>query len=437
MVVLQRLENLAERRRRRLDVRLLLGGEVVKVLVDRVSRVDLVLYPVEPGHEERRESQVGIAGGVRTTELEPLRARALGIHRNAHGRAPVALRVDQVHRRLVAGDEPLVAVGARGPEAQERRGVLEEPADVIARRLAQAGVAPLVVEGVGLLLPDRLVHVHARAVVLEERLGHEAGREAGLAADVLDDVLEHHQLVGHAGERVVAHVDLGLPRGGHLVMVHLAFDPDLRHRQHDGAAQVLEAVRRRNREVALLVARPVSEVGSVVLARIPDSLARVDVVVAEVRPLVEPDVVEDVELGFRPPVGDVSEAGRDQVFLRLLRDVARVAREGLERERVLDVADQSQRRHLQQRIDEGGHRIGKDEHVALLDLGEAADARAVEPDPLLEQGLGEPVHRDRVVLPGPRQVDETEIDHLHVVVPGQLDDVLRSHCHTNSPFSRS
>ena len=59
-------------------------------------------------------------------------------------------------------------------------GVLDDAADVVQRELRQAGVA-VAGEQVLAVLPDRLVHVHARAVVADDRLGHE-GR--GLAVGV-------------------------------------------------------------------------------------------------------------------------------------------------------------------------------------------------------------------------------------------------------------
>ena len=48
-----------------------------------------------------------------------------------HGRA-VALRVDEVHGRLVAGHEPAVRVRRRRAEREQRRRVREQAADVAA-----------------------------------------------------------------------------------------------------------------------------------------------------------------------------------------------------------------------------------------------------------------------------------------------------------------
>ena len=105
----------------------------------------------------------------------------------------------------------------------------EQPADVPAGHVGQPGVADLVEEQRLVALPQRLVHVHPRAVVLEDRLGHERRRQPVLPGDVLDDVLVEHQLVGHRQQRVEPHVDLGLAGGAHLVVLHLDLDPEALH----------------------------------------------------------------------------------------------------------------------------------------------------------------------------------------------------------------
>ena len=102
--------------------------------------------------------------------------------------------------------------------------MLEQAADVVAREVRQAAVADLVVEERLAVLPQALVAVHARAVVLEERLGHERDGVAGRVGDVLDDVLERHQVVGGLQQRAEPEVDLGLAGGADLVVLHLDVD---------------------------------------------------------------------------------------------------------------------------------------------------------------------------------------------------------------------
>ena len=120
--------------------------------------------------------------------------------------------------------------------------------------------------------------VHPRAVVAEQRLRHERRDLAGRVGDLLDEVLVAKHLVGGLDERAVADVDLGLARAADLVVLDLDVDAGRLEREDHLAAQVLERVHRRDREVALLGARPVGEVRGAVARRVPDALVGVDLV---------------------------------------------------------------------------------------------------------------------------------------------------------------
>ena len=60
-----------------------------------------------------------------------------------------------------------------------------------------------------------------------------------------------------------------------------------------------------------------------------------------------------------------------------------------------------------------------------MDVLEAADARAIEPDSALEQSAGQLADRDRKVLPGTNQVHEFEVDDLDALLVRQVDDGVR------------
>jgi hypothetical protein len=179
----------------------------------------------------------------------------------------------------------------------------------------------------------------------------------------------------------------------------------------------LQLVGWRDREVALLVAGPVGQVGAGVGTRVPDPFLGVDEVVAALRVLVEADAVEDVELRLGAPVADVGDAGLGQVGLGLLGDVAGVARVALAGDRIDDVADQVQSRHLQDRIDCRAVRVGDQEHVALVDGLEAPDARTVEAHAVGEHVFLEPAERHAEVLPGAGEVNEAQVHHLDASRP--------------------
>ena len=215
--------------------------------------------------------------------------------------------------------------------------------------LRQAGIA---VAGEQRLaaLPQRLVSVHAAAVVLEERLGHEGHGLAVLVGDVLRDVLVEHHGVGRLEERVELQVDLGLAAGGDFVMMALDHQPAVLHGQRHLGAQVLVVVGRRNREIAFLVARTIAEV-VLHAARIPAAFFGVDEVVALVLVLVEAHVVEDEELGLGAEVGGVGQAGGSEIHLGLLGDVARIAIVTLLGDGIDYVAHHHQRRNFGEGIE--------------------------------------------------------------------------------------
>ena len=381
------------------------------------------LNAVERRHQQSREGEVGVAARVGATELDPLRLRRRRVHRDPHRRAPVALRVHQVHRRLEARHEPLVAVRRRVREGEQRRRVLEQAADGVHRHVGQAGVA-VAREERHSVLPEGKVRVHAAAVVLEQGLRHEGDRLAVAGGSVLDDVLVEHHRVRHLDEGREPQVDLGLTAGADLVVLALGVETELLHREDHLAPHVLVLVGRRHREVALLVPRLVAEVRTFVGAAVPAALDRVDLVEAEVRTAVETHVVEDEELGLRAEEGGVRQTRRLHVGLGRPGDAARVAAVALPRDRIDDVAGHDERLVLEVRVDERRVRVGDHQHVRLVDHLPAADARAVEAEPVLEGALVDLAGRHREVLPQAGKVGEPEIDDLDPLIADPIENRL-------------
>ena len=109
-----------------------------------------------------------------------------------------------------------------------------------------------VVERVAAVLEQRLVRVHAGAVLAEQRLGHERRVPAVLHRVLLDRDAVRHAVVGHLQRVGVAHVDLVLRRAD-LVVGVLDVDAQLLEREHGLAAHVRAGVERGQVEVAALV----------------------------------------------------------------------------------------------------------------------------------------------------------------------------------------
>ncbi len=77
-----------------------------------------------------------------------------------------------------------------------------------------------------------------------------------------------------------------------------------------------------------------------------------------------------------------------------------------------------------ERVDGRSFRIGKQQHVGLVDRLEPTNRGAVEGQALLEDVLVEDVNRNREVLHGAWQVAEADVDILNVLILGELEDVV-------------
>ena len=293
--------------------------------------------------------------------------------------------------------------------------MFEQPADVVQCHIAQPSIATASKQRL-VALPQALVGVHARAVVLKQRLGHERSCLAVQTRHILDDVfVQHHPVAAHQ-QRTKADVDFALAARAHLVVVQLYFDAAVDHRLHHLHAEVVVGIGGRHGEVAALVGGLVAEVGAFVGAAVPTAFQRVYRIERLMGLLVEPDVVEDEKLRFRPENGHVGDLGAPQVVLRPLGDAARVACIILAGDGVLNGADQRQGRHLGERIHQRGVRIGQDEHVGFVDGLPAANGGAVEAEAVLEYIGFQHGNRYGKVLPDAGQIDELEIDHLRLLV---------------------
>src|SRR3954454_177980 len=166
------LDRLAERLGQLLDAEppALLRRQVVEVLVHRLRQLVALLDPLECGLQQRGERQVRGARRVRTAKLHARRLLLAGVvERHADERAAVAPRPREVDRRLVARDEPLVAVHPLGEDRADLPRVPQLAGDEGLADVGQEVRVVLVEERVPSPSEERLVRVHARAVLSEQR----------------------------------------------------------------------------------------------------------------------------------------------------------------------------------------------------------------------------------------------------------------------------
>ena len=319
----------------------LFGLKIVDVFVERLAGPQLVLDPVQHGHQHRRKEQVGVGRAVGPAILDPAASGAGAVDRNTNDGRAVAAAIRDLGGGLVARDQPLVAIGRGVRKSTEGRGVLDQAADGVDAQVRQARVSLAGQERL-IVFPQGQVRVHSRAIVAEEGLGHEGRRLAVAASDVADDVLGRHDLVGTLDQRARDEVDLALARGGDLMKVGRRGDAAFGHALGHLGAQVHQAVGRRTGEVAQSRARLVAQVGVFGPTSVPCPFDGIDLVKGLVAPLVKLDVVEDEKLEFGSQQAQIGHTGVPHVADGLAGDVARVAGVVLVCNRIVDVADHRQ-----------------------------------------------------------------------------------------------
>ena len=189
-------------------------------------------------------------------------------------------------------------------------------------------------------LPDRLVAVHAGAVVAIDRFWHE---RRGLAVDLrnlLNAVFIDHQLVGHLRQRRELHAEFVLRRAD-FVMMLLDFHIHLGHRRQHLTTHVLCSVLRRYREVTLLRADVVAQISAFIFGvGIGRELDRVDPEPGVVRRSRVFYVVKHEKLGFGAEEDRVAHAVGFHHAFGLFGNAARVSVVRLAGCRLEHVADQ-------------------------------------------------------------------------------------------------
>ena len=398
-------------------------------------RLDPVLDPVDTGHELRGECEVRVAGGIRSAELDPLRFRVGSRDRDTDRRRAIARRVDEVHRSLEAGDQAAVRVERGVGEGEHRGGVFQQPTDVPPSDVGESAVPALVVEERRAVAPERLVGVHARSVITEERFRHERRRFAPLLCRVLDDVLELEDVVGRVHHRVEAVVDLGLTARADLVVGALENEARIDQLEADVVAKVGLLVDRAHRKVPALERCLVREVSTLFdAAGIPCALFGVDEVEARVLLGLVAHVVEDVELGFGGEIRRVGDACRREVLLGLFGDLAGVAVVDLTVARIVNVENHDEGALGAERVDVARRDVGDELHVGFMDRRETADGRSVEQLADREELFVDGGGRDVEMLLHTGQIGEADVEEFDVGVLDELQDLRRISEHSGDSY---
>ncbi len=198
--------------------------------------------------------------------------------------------------------------------------MLDDAADVIQREVRQSRIA-IAGKQVGAILPHRLMHVHAGAVVADHRLGHESRRLAVACGHVPHRVLQDLHPVGAPDQGRELGADFALPGRRHFVVVHFDLDTLLLEQQAHFGADILQRVGGRHREVAALDRSAMREIARLIVdAGRPGRLFALDLNEAARHVEAPGHRIENEELGLGAKVGSVAQTRGLQVRLGAARE---------------------------------------------------------------------------------------------------------------------
>ena len=301
--------------------------------------------------------------------------------------------------------------------------MFDDAADVIQRDFGQACIA-VAAEQILAAFPQRLMHVHARAVVADNGLRHEGRGLAVGMGNVVHGVLEDLVPVSAFHQAGEHGADFALPRRCHFMMMHFNRHALLFESQAHRRTDILQRIHRRNGEVAALDRRTMAHVAAIhVITGGPRRFRSLHAGRRAGHVDVPGHRIKNEKLGFRTEIGGVADAGRFQVRLAAFGDRARIAVVTLAIVGFNHVAGHDQGRFVGERVHARTVRIRHQQHVGGLNALPAGNGRTVKRMAVGELVVAEHLGRHRHVLFFTQGVGKTEVNELDFVVLEHLHDI--------------
>ena len=274
------------------------------------------------------------------------------------------------------------------------------------------------------------MNVHPAAIIADQRLGHEGDGLAIALGDVLDRVFQRLHFIGLAHQGIEQDADFALAGGGDFVVMHLNGMAHLLQRQTHRAANIVQRIHRRHREIAALDAGAMAEVAAFISTLgVPAGLGGINLVGTAADIGAPAYVVENEKFIFRAEIGGVGNAGGLQIGFRPPRHRTRIALVTLHGVGFDNIAGQQQSWLFKERVNTGGGRIRHQDHVGFLNPLPAGDGRAVEHLAVLEHIFVHGADRHGDVLLFATGVREAVIHELDALFFDQLHHIGSIHRH--------
>ncbi|GBE30234.1 hypothetical protein BMS3Bbin04_01266 [bacterium BMS3Bbin04] len=201
--------------------------------------------------------------------------------------------------------------------------MVEKPADEKQGGVAQSGVSITREQGRS-TFPQTHIGVHAGTIITKQWFRHEGRGHIVLVGSVFHHVLVELQIIRHPHQRFIPHVDLALSAAGDFVMMRFDGYAHRLKRHHHFAAQVVQFIRRRDREISFLETRLVTEIRHLVRTAVPMSFLGIDEIESGVFGLPVTDIIKDKEFAFRSEVCLISNTRTAHIGDSLLQHTTRV-----------------------------------------------------------------------------------------------------------------
>ena len=149
------------------------------------------------------------------------------------------------------------------------------------------------------------------------------------------------------------------------MVVAFHINADISEDRRDRVADVDQRVERSDRNVTFFRADVIAIVQNVaaLAAAVPMPFFGIDEETGRVLVVVITGLVKDEELGFRPDVDRIGDAGEFQIALSTHSDRTRIEPVTFFRDRIDCICDQTKRSVLGKRIDPESRRVGHEQHV--------------------------------------------------------------------------
>ena len=204
------------------------------------------------------------------------------------------------------------------------------------------------------------------------------------------------------------------------MVVAFHINADISEDRRDRVADVDQRVERSDRNVTFFRADVIAIVQNVaaLAAAVPMPFFGIDEETGRVLVVVIASLVKDEELGFRPDVDRIGDAGEFQIALSTHSDRTRIEPVTFFRDRIDCICEQTKRSVFGKRIDPESRWIRHEQHVRFMDRRPASKRGSVKSKSVLKAVLGQLTDRECKMMPGTDKIGKPDRNKPRLILSG-------------------